>query len=433
MAEPSGTLMPGAYDDNTTLVGDQIDQRTFVLYEGIDDSVTTITILGSLGDLEIPCYLLFTDGTGEMIFVQGKSGSDLTNCIREVRGTTKAAHVGGASMSLILSGQQLNMFREAVVAGQKFQGLVGLDASKPATPVVNQVYFATDTKKLYVCVTAGVWQWAGNRDDHADLLDLTTEDDHDTGANAYHTDARALTWHGALGTGTTGHVQGGDTHDHGYLSILGAGRVQSGVAAGRSGTPTYEREIYYETDTEFLYVSKGTSGPSDWVKIVGAPVGTIAPFREVDITNEYGGDCPGGWTRYATADGRLIRGAPTGVVSPLNTGGTETHIHTHTDIPQHTHPISVQSAWLAAGNAHSHTIRIQGGGSGSGLKMTDNCTTKSDQVDSAGAHDHTFTVSAHNSNSTKRTSDDASGVSEGTTEEGSSWPPFQEVIWCEKT
>ena len=430
MAEPTTTLLPGAYDDNTTLIGDQIDQRIFTLDGAINDSVTTITVLGSLGDLEVPCYLLFTDGTDEMIFAEGISGSDLTGCIREVRGTTKAAHADGASISLILSGQQLNMFRNAIIAGQEFQGLVGVDASKAATPVVNQIYFATDTKKLYVCVSAGVWEWSGNRDDHADLEDLTSADDHDTGVNAYHNDARAATWHDGL---SGGHVQGGDTHDHGYSTVLGAGRVQGGVAASRSSTPVYEREIYYETDTELLYISKGTVSSADWVKIVGAPVGTISPFRETDITTLYSGACPPGWTRYTTADGRLIKGAPTGVTSPLNTGGADTHTHTYTAIPEHTHPISIQIATLSAESNHSHTISIQGGGGGSGLMMTTNCTTKSDGTESSGSHTHTFSVSAHNSNSTDRTSDDASGVAEGTSETGSNWPPFQEVIWCEKT
>jgi len=429
MAEPTVTLMPGAYDDDTTLIGDQIDQRTFTLDGAINNSVQTITVLGSLGDLEVPCYILFTDTTDEIIFAQGKSGSDLTNCLRGVRGTTAASHSDGASMSLILSGQQINMFRETVIAGQKFQGLVGTDAAKPASPEVNQVYFATDTKKLYICVTAGSWAWSGNRDDHVDLEDLE-EDDHDTGTYAYHTNDRALEWHDLL---SGGHVQGGDTHDHGYSDVLGAGRVQNGLASARSSTPTYVRELYYETDTELLYISKGNSVPGDWVKIVGAPVGTIVPFRETDITNLYGGDCPPGWSRYTTADGRLIRGAPTGVTSPLNTGGATTHTHTHTDIPEHTHPISIQTASLVAENDHYHTIPVQGASGGSGLKMTDNCTTKSDGTESAGNHTHTFTVSAHNSNSTKRTSDDADGVAEGTTESASSWPPFQEMILCEKT
>jgi hypothetical protein len=429
MAEPTVTNMPTSYDDDTTLVGDQIDQRNFTLDGAINDTVQTITVLGSLGDIDIPCYILFTDATDEIIYAEGKSGSDLTSCVRGARGTTAASHSDGAAMSLILSGQQVNMFREAVFAGQQFKGLVGTDAAKAVTPALNAVYFATDTAKLYICLSAGVWTWVGNRDDHADLTDLTTADDHDTGANAYHNDSRAQTWHDGL---SGGHVTGGDTHDHGEAATLGAGRVQNGVAASRSGTPTYEREIYYETDTDLLYISKGSAAPSDWVKIVGAPIGTISAFEEADITAEYGGSCPPGWSRYTDADGRLLKGAPVGVTSPLNTGGAATHTHDYTDIPQHTHSVLAQSASLVAESSHSHSINIQGGSGGSGLARASNQSVGSAGTDGAGAHTHDFDVDAHNSNSTKRTSDDAAGVATGTTETADSWPSYQEVIWCVK-
>jgi len=34
----------------------------------------------------------------------------------------------------------------------------GLDADKPSTPQAGDEYLATDTQKMYVCYTAGVWQ-----------------------------------------------------------------------------------------------------------------------------------------------------------------------------------------------------------------------------------------------------------------------------------
>ena len=34
----------------------------------------------------------------------------------------------------------------------------GLDADKETNPPVGAVYLATDTKKLYCCYTAGVWE-----------------------------------------------------------------------------------------------------------------------------------------------------------------------------------------------------------------------------------------------------------------------------------
>ena len=431
MAEPTGSLMPTAYDDVTTLLGDQIDQRNFVLESNIDDSVTTIPTTGSLGDIEVPVYLLFTDGTDEIIFAEGKSGDDFITCVRGARGTGNVAHTAGAGISLIVSGQQLNMFRECIFAGQQFKGLAGLDASKSGSPAQNEVYFATDTKKLYICITAGSWEWSGNRDDHVDLEDLG-EDDHATGANAYHTDGRAVTWHDGL---TGGHVQGGDTHDHGYPAVLGAGRVQNGLASVRSSTPTYVREIYYETDTELLYISKGNSAPSDWVKIVGAPVGTIVPFREVDITNEYGGDCPPGWTRHTALDDRLAKGAPTGVTSPLNSGGSETHVHTYSDVAQHAHSILDKPINFLAAGSHRHSVKKQGATSGTavGVSGGQTCSDTEGQTEGAGEHNHTFDIVAHTTATTKRTSDDADGIAEGTSETGSNWPEYQEIIWCRKT
>lgn len=60
--------------------------------------------------------------------------------------------------------------------------LNGLDASKPASPVVGQTYIATNTDKIYKCITAGAWTLIKNVDlsgnNAADLADITS-----TGAN----------------------------------------------------------------------------------------------------------------------------------------------------------------------------------------------------------------------------------------------------------
>jgi len=46
----------------------------------------------------------------------------------------------------------------AAMAWSEISAIIGgLDASKSATPAVKDVYLATDTNKLYVCYTAGVW------------------------------------------------------------------------------------------------------------------------------------------------------------------------------------------------------------------------------------------------------------------------------------
>jgi len=52
----------------------------------------------------------------------------------------------------------------------------GLDADKPTSPKLNQVYYATDTYKLYVCKEAGSWteitaQFSVNNANNADKVD----------------------------------------------------------------------------------------------------------------------------------------------------------------------------------------------------------------------------------------------------------------------
>ena len=160
MAEPTGTKMPTAYDDDSVLLGDAIDQRSFTLASNITDVVTTIPTIDNLGDVDVPLYLHFVD-TDEIVFAEGISGSSFTPCVRGARGSANVSHTAGEAINLVLSGAQVNMFREAVIAGEKYQGLVGLDASKVASPAVNAVYFATDTLKLYVALAAGVWTWVG--------------------------------------------------------------------------------------------------------------------------------------------------------------------------------------------------------------------------------------------------------------------------------
>lgn len=330
-------------------------------------------------------------------------------------------------MFLSLSGQHLNLLRDATMSAQQYLGLVGTDAGKEATPDQNKVYVASDTEKLYLATVASAWEWSGNRDNHADLEDITDPDAH----TQYHTDGRALTWHNGL---TGGHVIDGDTHDHGISTTLGAGRVQAGVSASRSGTPTYEREIYYETDNGLLYISKGSAGPSDWVRITGAPAGGIVAFLEADITSLYGGACPPGWSRFTALDDRFARGAPTGVTSPLNTGGSSgTHDHDYSWVAAHTHTVpSPSPITTTTDGEHLHYYPTEGAGGGTALELQGASGSQLQDTADAGIHVHTLTIPAHGSNATKRSSDDAGGITPATTDTAGNMPAFQEVIFCEK-
>lgn len=430
MAEPSGSSMPTSYDDVTTLLGDMIDQRTFTLSGNISAGVTDIPLTGNVSDLEVPFYVIFTSGTnaGEIMYVEGLSDGNthFNPVVRGARGSSANTHDAEDDMSLVLSGMQMMQFRDAVIAGQIYRGIVGADSSKSGSPTVNEIYYANDTNKVYVCLAAGVWTWVGNRDDHADLIDLTDADAH----TQYHDDADALTWHDGLGGG---HVTGGDTHDHGQEATDGAGRVQSGIDSAKSSIPTYDQEIYYATDTDELWISKDNVASGDWIKITGAPTGTIVAFFEADITALYSGACPSGWSRYTDLDGKFPKGAPTGVTSPLNSGGGLTHTHTYTEIPEHTHTVLEQGpiASDSPGN-HSHGIKKQGASGGSSLGLTTSSSVGSGGTQSTGAHTHTMDIPQHDTNLSKKALDDSVGGATGTTESVNHEPPFQEMIFCQK-
>ena len=426
MAEPIGSLMPTAYDDDSSLLGDLIDQRNFELQSNINATDTTIPILGNLGDIDFPVYVTFVT-TGEIFYCEAAAGDNLSfvSCVRGVRGTLAQSHTATELMFLSLSGQHLNTLRDATIAAQQYLGLVGTDAGKEATPDRNKVYVATDTEKVYVATVEDTWEWSGNRDDHADLDDLTDPDTH----TQYHIDSRALTWHNGL---AGGHVIDGDSHDHGRDTTLGAGRVQAGVSASRSGTPTYEREIYYETDNGLLYISKGSS-QNDWVRITGAPAGGIVALSETDITTLYGGACPPGWSRFTALDDRFARGAPNGTTSPLNTGGSAgTHTHSYTGVAAHTHTVPPVVMITTIDGEHAHNIPVAGSGGGDALQRQAGSDGTDESVGNAGIHLHSMTVPAHPSSATKRSSDNAPGASPVTTGATSNMPSFQEVIFCVK-
>jgi hypothetical protein len=423
MAEPNGSLLPNAYDDATSLLGALIDQRVLTLAGAVDADTTTIPVNENVSDIEVPCYLFIGGNHEEIVFAPNKTTSSFINCIRGVRGSTANTHNSTDPVSLMVSGQLFNQFRAAILAGEKYQALVGMDASKSASPVVGQFYFATDTLKVYVCVTAGTWSFVGNLTDHH-MLNGLGNDDH----TQYHNASRALTWHNSL---SGGHVTGGNSHDHKIAGDgTGAGRVNYGLSANRPSVPPSIGYVYYETDTQFFFVGKSTDS-SGWVKIVGAPVGAIAAFLEADITN-YGGGCPPGWVRYTALDGRLPKGAPAGVTSPLNQGGTSTHTHTYSGVATHTHVIVAYGVGISPVGDHHHGVGVQNSG-GSDLSLSTGMNTLQMTTGGGGEHTHTITVPARTTNLTYRSSDNAAGVASASTGSGSTFPAYQEIIWCQKT
>ena len=68
-------------------------------------------------------------------------------------GTTPVDHLAGASVELRITAGIFEEGRKKIPEG--------LDADKPASPEVGEVYLATDTGKVYKCATAGTWSLIG--------------------------------------------------------------------------------------------------------------------------------------------------------------------------------------------------------------------------------------------------------------------------------
>jgi len=420
MAEPVGTKFPSDYDDNDTLLGNLVDQRNFQLKTGVDNDDQTIEVEGSLADIDLPVYIRWGDGTGEITYCDEINGAKTAflNVIRGARGTTGVSHSVGADFYLAVMGIQFYLFMDAILAAEKYQALV--KTSSPGTCSVGEALIRSDEDKAYECVEDNAWLHVG-RTDHDELEDLDA-DDHDTGANAYHNDYRAKQWHDGL---DGGHVDDGDDHDH----SVGAGPKRIYGGASLPGSPTYEREYFYDETNDILYISKDTS---NWVKITGAPQGAIMMISE-ETADYYGGACPPGWSRFTALDERIPVGAPSEKPPGLGNVGSDIHTHTYSTVIEHTHPVPSFAAEVADRTInHTHTVPAQSPG-GSGLCLSTGSAGGSSFVSTDnGNHAHAFNVPSNTTNATYRSSDDEPGVSEGTTENGSSLPPYHTVIFCKK-
>ena len=428
MAEPTVSLLPSAYDTNISLLGDVADHRTLSLKLRIDDLAVNIEVLGSFG-FDLPCYMLFTDGTHEIIFVEQVTvepsmiEGELISVTRGVRGTQAAAHEIETNLALTISGKHINMLRDALIAAQKYQGLVGLESALPVSPKAGEVYIATDTQNIFFSISSdgtvenGEWQMV-SRSTHVDLDDLTG-DSHPI----YHNDVKAANWHNTL---SGGHVVDGDTHDH--LDGNGVGKVLGGAPASLPTPPAYAGHIYFDTNSE-LHISMDTT---TWKTIIGVSAGLIAMFDDASLAR-YGGGCPPGWSRFTALDGKFPIGA-----DALKTGqndlvvwGFATHMHTYSDVGVHSHTVLNIPLTASDRSSHNHVVYEYDAGSGLGILDAVSGSPEPLTTTFAGSHSHNFTYGAHNTSSTKNTLG-ASGVDTGETDTVDTMPPYAEVVFCRK-
>ena len=129
---------PTSYDDDNTLFGDLADQKTLVLRAACT-SVDTHLLVESTAGISAPTFLRLGN---EIVKVTTVNPASL-DVIRDP--DTATSHSMGDALYVVITAEHLNVLRDRAIETQKYQGLVGIDADKPASPEVSEVYIATDT------------------------------------------------------------------------------------------------------------------------------------------------------------------------------------------------------------------------------------------------------------------------------------------------
>ncbi len=115
MAETTTSNYPAALDNNTSLLGDQVNQKSLTLSGAHTNSVTTITTTATISGVNAPGYCLIDS---EVIHYTGVSGATLTSCTRAANGTTAATHADGATVYFVPVANWANQLKRAIVATQ---------------------------------------------------------------------------------------------------------------------------------------------------------------------------------------------------------------------------------------------------------------------------------------------------------------------------
>jgi microcystin-dependent protein len=403
------------YDSLDTTFGNIKDQKTVTLISPMDTGDVSILVESTSG-LDLPIYMRVND---EVVWCSSSVDEHELTVVRARLGTTAASHSAGEILFTVIVAEYLNMVRDKLLVAQKTNGKIGLYSELPSSPVVGEVYFATDTKRVYACIVTGLWSLFGGATSHAELISGGETDDHSQYLNATRRDI----WHSGLGGE---HILGGNNHDH--SNGLGIGRIRAGVIASIPGSPTAV-EVFYATDIQELRIAN-SSGV--WISVTGATPGTVIMFLEAGLAL-FGGACPPGWTRVTSLDGRFPKGANSGVVSPLNTGGTELHSHTYTQIPLHSHTIVGQTVTSTSGGEHVHSYPLSTLSGGTGLATTPGNAGGAFASNGSGDHSHPVSISLSNTSAEKKSSDSGAGSSSGTTSTESHMPAFFEVVFCMKS
>lgn len=242
----------------------------------------------------------------------------------------------------------------------------------------------------------------------------------DTGTNAYTYDEN--------GNQITRTIAGDGTYTLYYDAsnhLVQVDKVPSGGGATVTTNYIYDGQgklVVKKTATdETVYV--GEFYERTFPLVNGAPVddspvpfGTILPFAD--------SVCPTGWNLVSGVStdilyNRFPQGADTGA-TPGVQGGSDTHTHVYTDVPQHSH--TGNSILVSTNGSHTHSVTrydITGFGN---YPQTGTGNGNNGSTASGGAHTHDIQGTT-----------DTTGTSAPTTDPSTVLPPYLDMLFCRKS
>ncbi len=115
MAETTSANYPAALANDTSLLGDHVNQKSLVLSGSHNTSVTTITTTANISGVNAPGYCLIDS---ELIHFTGVSGATLTTATRGANATTAATHADAATIYFVPVANWANQVKREIVATQ---------------------------------------------------------------------------------------------------------------------------------------------------------------------------------------------------------------------------------------------------------------------------------------------------------------------------
>jgi len=406
-------VYPEEYDSAATIMGKAKNRQVYTLDGGITVSGTSLTIDSGgdydLDDLELPCLLLFEGG--EIWYIEdGDVDTPTTLSIdfsqRAKLGTDYQIHNDEEEVYTYFSGKQHKLLLEILMNLEKFPLVQGLQSGTPT--LVGEAYIDSNYH-MYVYFSGSSFVKLTSTD-HTNLDDIPSSDDAGGkvhGEQYLNSDTGLSTWHGNF---DGSHITGGDDHTH-LVDASGIKRIAHG-----SSLPSAEKvgQIFLKDNQLYFVYNNGL----EFEEFFGIPSGSILPFPPST-------GCPPGWSSYSSLNSDayvLVKEGGAGL-----TAGSNSHVHTVSEIERHYHVVLEDTATSTAGGSHGHSVAYQGGGA---LKS---CFYKwsGASTSNSGSASHIHTSGTQEATATDGLISGSMSTSFDT-HSASSEPPYATMIWCQK-